>query len=328
MAFPIHDIIVPERAITADGDQSFDLPVNPLSVLLLHISPLNDTGTIGEQQFLEGLLSAIDNVRILHLGAGVVTASGVDLAVLALLYHRIGLWQSNLVETDDSRRSLVLPILFGRKAYDVNECFPAVRRGEMVATITFDIADTGFNGLRFGMEAITLPGANPRLVQKVTTVAQTFAATGQNDIDLPLGNLVRAILMFGTTGFAGATPVPSLSRMEVMLSDSQVWYSGTNWAVLRAVMGLTGLSFPPDGRHIHSVNAAGAGREDTETAEVGASIDDNYALLHFDPLGDDSMSIDTAGASRFHVRVEADTADAVRALPVEMVKPERFKGTL
>jgi hypothetical protein len=90
------------------------------------------------------------------------------------------------------------------------------------------------------------------------------------------------------------------------------------------VLGLKGVRFPPDFRHIHSVNAAGVAREDTLEPEVGASIDDNYALVDLDPLHDDSFGMETDGASRVHLRIEAETADAVRFLPIERVKSAVF----
>jgi len=326
MAKFIHSILRANAVVAADGDEVFDLPVNPLSVVLLHISPLNETATITTYRFLEAILSAVDNIRITHKGASVFDASGVDAAALALLWHRVSIWQSNAVETNNDRRSIVLPILFGRRAYDPQEAFPETKKGELQMSVTWDIADTGFDGLRRSVETIELPDASPEFVQKVTTLAQTFAATGQNEVDLPIGNVLRAILMFGTAGFTGAAPAPTLGELQVLVDNSQVGYSATDFEVLRSVMGLLGSPFPADGRHIHSVNAAGAGEEDTREPEVGASLDDNYCLLPFDVTGDDLYSLDTAGAGRVHVRVNAEAANAVRALPIERVSASAFTG--
>ncbi|KKM98272.1 hypothetical protein LCGC14_1159750, partial [marine sediment metagenome] len=103
-----HSILMPNQLQAADGDVTVDLPVNPLSVILLHISPLNETSTIGNYRLLEALLGAITNIRVSHKGAAVIEGSGTDLAVLAMLWHRLPIWQSNAVETDDDRRSIVL----------------------------------------------------------------------------------------------------------------------------------------------------------------------------------------------------------------------------
>lgn len=313
----IHSVLATNQDVAADGDQVFDLPVNPLSAVLLHLSPLNSTASVADYSLLVALLSALDNVRVTHKGSAIVDMSGVDLAAMALLYHNVAIWQSNAVETDNDRRSFVLPVLFGRRAYMQEECLPETRRGELQMTCTWDIAATGFDDLRISVETIELPGASPEWFEKKTTLAQTFAATGQNDVDLPIGNLIRALMLFGTTGYAGAAPAPSWGQVEVLVDNTQHGYTSTDWEVSRAVAGLTGVGYPPDFRHIHSVNAAGAGREDTVEPEIGASLDDNYTLLAFDPTHDDTYSLETAGAGRVNVRADAETADAVRVVPVE-----------
>lgn len=326
MASFIHSILRSNQLITADGDTVYDLPVNPLSVILLHVSPLNETGTVTTYGMLQALLSAVDNVRVTHKGAAIVDLSGVDLAALVLMWHRQFIWQSNVVETNDDRRSLVLPINFGRRPYIASECFPETKKGELQLTVTWDIADTGFDGLRISIETIELPDAAPEFVQKATTLAATLAATGQNEIDLPIGNILRGVLAFGTTGFAGAVPAPSLGEIQVLVDNRQVGYSATDFEVSRALRGLVGIPYPPCGRHIHSVNAAGAGREDTVEPEIGASLDDNYTFLDFDPTWDDEYSIDTQGAGRVHVRMDAETADAIRLIPVERIVATQFTG--
>ncbi len=324
MARFIHSILEVNAAVAADGDEVIDLPVNPLSVILLHVSPLNDTSTIGDYALLQALLSAVDNVRVSHKGTSLVDMRGDDLAMLVMLWNKLHIWQSNAVETNNERRSLVLPILFGRRAYDQRECFPETKKGELQLTVTWDIADSGFDGLRRSVETIELPEASPEFVQKVTTLAQTFAATGQNDVDLPIGNVIRAILCFGTTGFAGVTPAPSLGQISLLRDNVQTHYTSSDFEVLRAIAGLRGVAFPPDFRHVHSVDAAGVGREDTLEPEVGASIDDNYCLVDLDPLGDDEFSLNTSGAGRVNLRFNAETADAVRVMPIERVPASQF----
>lgn len=326
MAAFIHSVLAANQVISSDGDQVFDLPVNPLSVILVHISPLNNTGTIANYRFLEALTLAVANLRVTHKGSSVIDARGDDLVALALLYHRIGVWQSNAVETNDVRRSLVIPILFGRKAYMASEAFPETRRGEFQMTINWDIAATGYDGLRISIETIELPDAQPEFVQKVTTLAQTFAATDQNDIEIPIGNVIRGVLLFGTTAFLGAAPAPTLGRLEFLVDNRQVGYTSSDFEVLRAVAGLGGVPYPPGFSHIHGVNAAGAGQEDTQQPEIGDSMDANYVLMDFDPLQDDEYSIDTDGAGRVNVRVDAETANAVRALPIERVPVAVYTG--
>jgi hypothetical protein len=320
----IHSILRSNALIAADGDEVIDLPVNPLSVVLIHISPLN--ATLTDYSLWTAILGALETVRITHKGSAVVDASGPDLAVLAWVWHRLGLWQSGDLEADNSRRSLVVPVLFGRRPYDVKECFPETKKGELQLSMTWDIADTGYDGLRRSVETIELPEASPAFVQKVTTLATTFAAVGQQDVDLPIGNVLRAILLWGTTAYTGATPTPSWGQIEVMRDNRQIGYSATDWEVLRAVMGLGGVTWPADFTHIHSVNAAGAAREYTLEPQVGLNKDGYYALLNFDPTFDDQFSLETSGAGRVNVRADCEVADAVRVLPIERVAAEEFRS--
>ncbi|MEE8478140.1 MAG: hypothetical protein V3S19_07200 [Gemmatimonadales bacterium] len=320
----IHSILRANVAIAADGDLTYDLPVNPLSVILLNINPLNETSTIANYSLFQALLSAIDNVQISHKGASVINASGADLAALAMLWHGMSIWQSNAVETDDDRRSLILPIMFGRRPYMPSECFPETKKGELQMTVTWDIADTGFDGLRMSVETIELPDATPDFVQKFTTLAQTFAATGQNDIDLPIGNPIRAILMHGTTSWAGATPAPTLGQLSVFLDNLQVGYTATDWEVLRGVMGLRGVNFPPSFEHIHSGTYTTTVAGDSLEPEIGLSKDAYYALLDFDPTHDDLYTLETEGAGRVNVRSIAEAAEAVRACPIEKVAVRKY----
>jgi hypothetical protein len=326
MARYTHSILAANQVVAADGVQVFDLPVNPLSCVLLHISPLNNTAASSTYSFLRAIMSAVDNVNITFRGGSVVAANGQDLLALAVMWHRFFVWQSNAVATDNDRRSIVLPVMLARRPFDVKECFPATKKGEMQMAVTWDIADTGFDGLRISVETIELPGATPDFVQKCTTLARTLTATGQNEIDLPIGNFLRGVLLFGTTGFAGAAPVPSLGQLQLLKDNTQQFISASDFEVLRGVMGLKGVSYPADLSHAHPfLDGAGPAVETTTrpTVTLGA-VDENYTLMDLDPLFDDSFGMETEGAGRVHVRIDAETADAVRVLPIERVKASVF----
>lgn len=316
-----HSILAANQLVAADGVQVFDLPVNPLSVVLLHLSPLNDSAASSTYTFLRAILSAVDNVNVTFRGGSVLALSGLDLAAMCLLWHRWGIWQSNALATDNVRRSVVLPVPFGRRAFDVKECFPSTKKGELQMSVTWDVADTGYDGLRISVETIELPGATPDFVQKATTLARTLVATGQNEIDLPIGNMLRAVLLFGTTGFAGVAPVPTLGQLQLLKDNVQQFISASDFEVLRGVMGLKGRLYPADMSHGHPfLDGAGPAVETTTrpTSTLGA-VDETYALMDLDPLHDDTFGLDTAGAGRVHVRMDAETADAVRVIPIERV---------
>jgi hypothetical protein len=317
VALFIHSIAANNQSISADGVQTIDLPVNPLSAVLIHLNPLNDTATIGNFGLIQRLLSALDNCEILHKGTAIVSASGADLVAFSHWVNGVAIAQSNPVDTDNDRRSLVIPVLLGRKAYDPSECFPRSRRGELQLQLTWDIADTGFDGLRISVETVELPEATPTHVQKLTTLTQTFAATGDNDVDLPIGHLIRGVLCFGTTGFAGAAPAPTLGRLSVLRDNIQVGYSSTDFEVSRVIAQLAARNQPFWNEHLHGFVDGAAGQTDTQRQNDIFPMMENYTFIDFDPTRDDLYSLVTEGAGRVHMRINAETANLARFLPIE-----------
>ena len=55
-------------------------------------------------------------------------------------------------------------------------------------------------------------------------------------------------------------------------------------------------------------------------------VTENYAYLDFDPLNDMSFALMTANRARVHLRINADVADAIRVIPVEMVSVRAVGG--
>lgn len=315
----LHQIQVPEQAIAADGLQAFDLGVNPLSVINLELRPLNDTGTLANYARYRAVCAALNRVSVIHLGQSILSMRGEDIAALNWLRHGMVPWEANPDNVDNERRCVVLPLFLGKCAYDPQSCFPAVRRGELVLEVDFDIADTGYDGLRFGVNTIEILGAKPKEYERKVQILQTFAATGLNDVDLYAGNQTRGILLFGTTGFAGAAPAPSWGRIRTLLDNVEVGFNAIDWETALMMPALWGRT-PSMVEHKHTVNAAGAGVEETTNV---FDVDEDwtqYAYLDFDPTRDDTFTLDTKGGSRFQIRADAETADAVRAIQVEVIK--------
>lgn len=313
-----HSVVVQEQAIGADGIFTFDLAVNPLSMVYVVARPLNDTGTLANYQRYRAICAAFNRMSILHRGETVLGMRGEDVA--ALNYLRWG-WvpqEANPDNVDNERRAVVIPLCLGRMPWSSKSCFPATRRGELVLELDIDIADTGYDGMRLSVECLELLEAKPTEFEKKVQVTQTWAATGDQDFDLPPGNVNRGILLFGTTGFAGATPAPSWGRVKVLLDNVEAGYSATDIETNMAVAGYGRL--PYMGEHKHTVNAAGAGVEETTSVFDVAEDFTLYGFLDFDPTGDDEFSLDTRGHTRFHLRATAETADAVRAVPIEVIK--------
>lgn len=318
----LHSVSIVEQAVAADGPVNEDLAVNPLSVILVVLRPLNDTGTLLNFASYLNVCGAINSLGIIFRGESIVRMSGRDLAALAYFRHGIIFPQATHADTDDDRRAVVLPVLLGRFAYDTESCFPASRRGELVLELDFDLADTGYDAMRFSVETIELLDAKPKEYERRVVTTQTLAATGDNDVDLPTGNLYRGALAFGTTGFSGAAPAPTLGRLSTRLDNREVNYASTDFEVAHGTPALWGRMPPRMDEHQHRVDATQADAEELTTLphNVGSGGWQNYAFLDFDPTRDDKFSVETKNASRLNVRMNAEAANLVRVIGIEVVK--------
>jgi hypothetical protein len=321
----LHNIAFPEYTPSADEIKTFDLPVNPLSILLLTIRPLNDTGTLSTYAGYKEICQAFNNVNIAFRGQSIINMRGEDIA--AFNWYRWGMcpWEANPDNVDNERRAVVLPIVFGRWPYSPTSCFPASKRGELTCTLDMDIADTGYDTLKVSAESIELLGANPKEFEKRTQQTITFPATGDNDVELPLGNLIRGLFCFGTTDAGGAAPAPTLGRLKLLLDNTESGYASTDFEVANMLASLWGRQAPFfDHKHLYDGSSAGVAETLTGNSHDVGERFNTYCWLDLDPTGDDTYALDTKGSSSFKVRVNAETANAARFVPVEVLTPSQL----
>lgn len=314
----LRSVLAQDETIVVSSTVTYDLPVNPLSHILFTLKFANDTATIGNYDVLAAALAQISNIEVLFKGSAIISASLTDLAVLAARMFKWGPGQLNLAETDNDVRAVTVPILFGRKPFMQDECFPAVRRGELQLRVTYAAAQTGIDTPIAQIETVELLDAAPTRFLKYTTISKTPSATGWHDVDVPIGNKVLGALFFGTSVPTGASYNSSFGQTKLLVDNVESYYAEANWETLH-----NELMHHIDWRyyeHFHSVDAAGVGREDTLGQQEDASLIDNYAVLDFDPMKDSEWLLETDGRSRVHLRINADVADAIRVIPIEIVE--------
>lgn len=313
--------LIADEAQAANGVPDFDLPVNPISGILLTIKALNNV--LADYRYFPAMLNMVTDVRISYRGASILQGSLTDLAFLMARLTGWAPWQSNAVEADNEVRAITVPLLFGRRPYDVNECFPATRRGDLKMHLTTVVAPVGLDTMVIQAETIELLEAQPSRFIKVTTTSKIVNAVTEHDIELPIGNDLIGILLRDASPPAGATYNAQFGKVAIETDNVETLYAETNWETLHGELMRRG-GMHPLVSHIHSVNAAGAGRETTLQQQEGgaiAGIIDNYAYIDLDPHGDGAWALKTAGAARVNLRVTTEVASAVamRALPVELV---------
>jgi len=317
--------LIADEAQAADGSPSFDLPVNPLSMILLTVKVLNETSTITNYRWISAILAAITNLNVSYRGANIINGSLTDLAVLMARITGRGPYQLNAVDVDNDVRAVTVPICFGRKPYWPEECFPATRRGDLILTVTTDIAAAGYDNMVLQAETVELLDATPSRFTKITTTNKVNNAVSEHDIELPIGNDLLAVLLRDASPPQATDYNAQFGKVALQVDNVETMFSVANWETMHGELLADMAGFMALRPHVHAVNAAGAGqeftREQTE-GNQGSSLLDHYAYLDLDPLQDGQYALKTAGAARVNLRVttEVASATAMRALPVELVQ--------
>jgi len=295
MSVFLHETSVPERTLASGVNGPFDLPVNPVSFLLLHVRAEAAVLAADFQQ----LIGHIQDITVLFKGTQIVSMSGVDLArMVHTLWGRM-VNIENFGEVAPALVSFTLPIPFGRKAFGMKECFPATRRGEFTMTITRAAALTNIANPVFALEAVQLLEAEPSQFLKMVTLSRNIVA-GDSDMELPIGNPFLGLQLFSPTAMGNSPVSETVRRLKLMLDNVEYDIADSAFDVSRAVGLWRGADF---------------------NEYVGpSSLMRNYAYLDFDPMYDDSFMVDTEGRASVKLRFVPDVGGFVRVMPVELVR--------
>jgi hypothetical protein len=318
----LRQVLVQDETLTVSTVRTDDLPVNPLSVIYVTVKMLNNTTTLSDFSLINAILNQISKLEVLYKGSAIISGSLADLARLyGFLLHRSPA-QTNADYVDNRTRCVTIPILLGRRPFWIEECFPAVRRGELQLQTTVAAAQTGVDTPVLQVETVELLGATPTRFMKATTISKTPTATGDHDVDLPIGNKIAHALLFGTTVPTAASYNASIGQLRLLVDNVESFYARANWETLHNEMSRRVAESCQSSVHQHLENSAGAYAQNATTDDNNSSVGfyDQYALLDFDPLEDSSYLLDTKGRARIHLRINADVADAIRIIPTEIIE--------
>ena len=298
-----------------------DLPVNPLSVILLRFSITRTApAALLLYSALGDLITAITAIRVLHKGEQIVAGSLRDLMVTNACYARAYPGYSKLTTVTAAVDSLVFPICLGRRMYDPKSCFPATTRGNLVLQMDTAVFPAGYGAVSLSVETIELIETDPTEYVKYVTQART-AVVGQFDAPLPIGNPLLGITLFDTAIATLATDVSSWGTIKLLKDNVEQYHPLSDFQTLAGMLNtLAGDSFALHGDHVHKFVAADALASLTDG--VGELISENmrgYAYLDYDPLKGGEYQLETKGAADVKLRGVGASATAVRYLPVERV---------
>lgn len=320
MANYLRSVLIQNRAEAADRTFQQDLPVNPLSQILITLRGIITNADTSNP--LADVYATMPSVAVRYRGQDIIRGSLLDLAVInACLTGRPPFGYMPQDGAGESW-SLTVRLNLGRRPYDTKECFPAVRRGDLVLEATIDTVVSNVDLIDVQVETVELLDETPERYLKYTTGQNTFVSTGVETVRLPIGNPLLGVLLFGTTTPSGAVQTATWEQLRTKVDNVEALYAAANWATLhgeltRKIHGdLTHLR-----DHGHRYNgAAGAFATSLEPQRIGTVESlEQYAYLDFDPLGDNSYMLETAGRADITIQRDAGTADLGRFIPVELV---------
>lgn len=278
--------------------KKIDLPVNALSHLIISLDAYNAT----DEATLAELLAFVNTVKVEHNGVGVVSLQGEDLYALnCKLYGRRPVLLGKLA-TDNQHRCLSLVVPFGRGIFDPEECFPASKKGELTLSLDMTAPATSSDNGTVNIEAVQLVGASPRrFLRSIMKVVSAPGATGDNDVELPIGNDIAAILLRLTTWPATATHTYGVDGVTVKVDEEEYGYSFARAQCL-------------SGDLIHHWDT-----QHGAIAAQGAIQPASVLVVDYDPNDDDNYLLQTQGKSRVHMVLNMGVDEATYVTVLELV---------
>lgn len=304
--------------------QPFDLPVNPLSLILLRFQVTNASpAALDTASIIDDIITQITDVTIRHNGENIIQGQLRDL--VALNARAFGLYPGvDLTTTlNAALRSVVFPICLGRKPFDPKCCFPATQRGNLQMLWTAGADGAGYSDINASVETIELIEAEPTEYVKYTTRAGT-SVVGEFDVRLPIGNPLLGVLLFDTGLFGSTDEVTSWGQIKLLKDNVEQYYAQTDIEVLAAECEAVVMRGGTWKGHQHQFNGAAAALDQSDDADLAVSTGlQGYAYLDFDPTGDKMYMLETAGASDLLIKGNGDEATTIRTLPIELVSVKK-----
>ena len=314
----IHSVLAQNEAVAVSTVVSYDLPVNPLSFILVTLKfTQNQANTQLDWDNVDAMISKIE---VLYKGSAIYSSNGSDLEALDAMLLGYVPWIGNRLGADNEYTFFTFLIPMGRRLYRPEECFPRSVRGELILQITYAAAFTQIDNVYAQIETVELPEANPGKYLRVTTLSVTPTAAGELDIELPIGNEIAAVLFFGTTVPLADANTQTLQYSQLLIDNQRHYFSHMNFECWRQMAALKHRPPTEHGYHIHQIDGSVfAQYMDTSVVKYRNDRTIQHTWWDFDPTDDGMYLLNTAGASDIVARIYAGDTNALRVLPVELV---------
>lgn len=313
-----HSVVVQNEDVTAGESPTYDLPVSPMSHCLITLKFTQTTETL-QMPFLD-IPALLAKVEVLYKGSGVVSLNGLDLLACGILICDFESWGVNATGEAEAERSLTFLVPFGRQLYSPIECYPSTSRGELILQITYQATfSTYIDNVKLQVEAVEIPDAHPERFLKMTTSHVTPTAIQDYDVELPVGNQISDIVLWGTTIPLANSDTATIAKIQIRKDNSEYQYSKTNFETLHNMMGRLRAAPGYWGLHTHDILAALAQGDPTSINDAQNHILSNHLLVPFDVRRDGVHMLRAEDTNDLKIRISPDDQLAVRVIPCEVV---------
>lgn len=274
---------------SATENLELDLPTLPLSHLVFSLSGFNVT----DEATLAEIIAFINKIRVADNGVNIINCVSEDLYAVNQYMMRARPILTAMLATDNLPRTLSLIVPFGRTLFNPNECYPARKKGELTLFADLTALATSIDNGIINIDAIQLPEASPSKFMKTTTLTvQAPGATGDNDVNLPLGNEIIAIGARLTTWPAATAHTAGIEDVSILVNEKEDIYAS---ASLECLMG-DGIFY--------------GGGSPTNQAANGSLNAPNTVWLDFDPLKNGEYLLDAKSLSSLKARLNMGVSEA------------------
>lgn len=275
-----------------------DLPTNPLSHLIFTIC---GEQTTDEATFAE-IIAFLNTIEVTRSGVTVLSMQSEDLYGLNCYLYRNYPLLTNCITTDDAIRNLTMMVPFGRKIFNPAECYPATKKGDLTLRANMTVLGTSIDSGLINIEAVELVGASPtRYLKSTLMVVVAPGATGDNDVDLPIGNKIVAIQIRQTTFPTVTTDLYGVAEARILVDNKEFGYACAKSPCMVGERIFRVGGFPSTmllQQLVHPLNVV---------------------WMDFDPAGNDEYLLDTAGKSSVKLRLNMGVNEATYVTVMELV---------
>jgi len=311
----IHSQLCNDITVTPGQTQSYDLPINPVTMILLTMRWVQArTGPYSYSQ-IDSILSVISKIDVTYKGRTLYSASGQDAVMLTRLISGAEPVLHNAIDANSAIRMCTIPIALTPYIYSPDWASPASKRGELQLQITCATPPAEITGATYGAEVVELEAAEPKYYMQCTPHAVLPAATGMIDIDLPIGQDLCGVMLRAAKVPDATNDLCSITSAALLVDNREEYISYASWAALRTHAQMRAPEMVGNTRHQHALGDVVAGSLTTETV-LAPSYTQHYGYIDLMPAGIEDYILATAGHSRVHLAIDCGDTSQIIAYPI------------